>query len=87
MLRILFLLIPSPSERVRERLLYNKRLSFNGQLGFREYAAGFVQEAKSHGAATLELNLERSQGSLWFDETRFGPASELVPAWVEEMLR
>ena len=50
-------------------------------------AAGFVQQAKSAGARTLELNLERSQGSHWFDETRLGPASELVPAWVEEVLR
>jgi NAD-dependent deacetylase len=50
-------------------------------------AAGFVQEAKSAGARALELNLERSQGSAWFDETRLGPASELVPEWVEEMLR
>ena len=50
-------------------------------------AAGFVQQAKSAGARALELNLERSPGSLWFDETRLGPASELVPAWVEEMLR
>jgi len=49
-------------------------------------AAGFVQQAKSSRARTLELNLERSQGSAWFDETRLGPASELVPAWVEEML-
>jgi NAD-dependent deacetylase len=49
-------------------------------------AAGFVQQAKSARARTLELNLERSQGSPWFDETRLGPASELVPAWVEEML-
>ena len=49
-------------------------------------AAGFVQEARSHGAATLELNLEPSQGSRWFDETRLGPASELVPAWVDEVL-
>jgi len=49
-------------------------------------AAGFVQEAKSHRAATLELNLVRSLGSNWFDETRLGPASELVPAWVEEAL-
>ena len=49
-------------------------------------AAGFVQEAKRTGARTLELNLERSQGSAWFDETRLGPASERVPAWVEEML-
>jgi NAD-dependent deacetylase len=50
-------------------------------------AAGFVQHAKSAGASALELNLERSQGSAWFDETRLGPASERVPAWVEEMLR
>jgi NAD-dependent deacetylase len=50
-------------------------------------AAGFVQQAKSAGARTLELNLERSQGSAWFDESRLGPASELVPAWVKEMVR
>jgi NAD-dependent deacetylase len=49
-------------------------------------AAGFVQQAKSHRAATLELNLERSQGSHWFDETRLGPASELVPTWAGEVL-
>jgi NAD-dependent deacetylase len=49
-------------------------------------AAGFVQQAHAHGARTLELNLERSQGSALFDETRLGPASELVPAWVEEVL-
>ena len=50
-------------------------------------AAGFVRDARELGAATLELNLERSQGSAWFDETRMGPASELVPTWVGEMLR
>ncbi|MFM5931289.1 MAG: NAD-dependent deacylase [Novosphingobium sp.] len=50
-------------------------------------AAGFVQNARELGAQTLELNLERSQGSHWFHETRLGPASEVVPAWVAEMLR
>lgn len=49
-------------------------------------AAGFVRDARELGVRTLELNLERSQGSAWFDETRLGPASRLVPAWVEEML-
>jgi NAD-dependent deacetylase len=49
-------------------------------------AAGFVQNAVELGADTFELNLERSQGSAMFHETRLGPASELVPAWVEEML-
>lgn len=49
-------------------------------------AAGFVQLAAHHGARTLELNLERSAGSNWFNETRLGPAGVLVPAWVEEMI-
>lgn len=49
-------------------------------------AAGFVRDARQLGAATLELNLERSEGSAWFQETRLGPASALVPAWVEEMV-
>ncbi|MEZ5094494.1 NAD-dependent deacylase [Nocardioides sp.] len=49
-------------------------------------AAGFVVAARHHGARTLELNLDRSAASSVFDETRHGPASLLVPAWVEEML-
>jgi NAD-dependent deacetylase len=49
-------------------------------------AAGFVQTARYHGAATLELNLDPSEGSLWFGESRMGPAGILVPAWVEEVL-
>ncbi|OCC25704.1 NAD-dependent protein deacylase [Croceicoccus estronivorus] len=49
-------------------------------------AAGFVREARECGARTLELNLESSHGSAWFHETRLGPASLLVPAWVDEML-
>ena len=49
-------------------------------------AAGLVQNAVELGAQTLELNLETSQGSRMFHETRLGLASELVPQWVEEML-
>ena len=49
-------------------------------------AAGLVRNARELGMDTLELNLERSQGSAWFHETRLGPASEVVPAWVEELL-
>lgn len=49
-------------------------------------AAGFVQTAAHHGARTLELNLDPSAGSIFFDETRLGAAGMLVPAWVEEML-
>ncbi|AKH42689.1 NAD-dependent deacetylase [Altererythrobacter atlanticus] len=49
-------------------------------------AAGFVQQAGAHGARTMELNLDRSQGSHWFDDTRLGPASVLVPQWVDDLL-
>lgn len=50
-------------------------------------AAGFVQTARYCGARTLELNLEPSAGSFLFDESRIGAAGELVPDWVERMLR
>ncbi|NLS27709.1 NAD-dependent protein deacylase [Sphingomonas sp. S2M10] len=49
-------------------------------------AAGFVQTARHYGAATLEMNLDPSGGSHWFEESRMGPAGTLVPAWVDELL-
>ncbi|MCA3255843.1 MAG: NAD-dependent deacylase [Alphaproteobacteria bacterium] len=49
-------------------------------------AAGFVRTARACGAATLELNLEPSAGTAWFYAARHGPASVLVPAWVDEVL-
>ncbi len=49
-------------------------------------AAGFVQTAKYVGADTLEINLEPSQGSLSFDQRRYGLASVEVPQWVDELL-
>lgn len=49
-------------------------------------AAGFVQEARANGAHCLELNLEPSEGSRVFHETRLGRASVLVPQWVDEVL-
>jgi len=45
-----------------------------------------VQLAHMHGARTLELNLEPSQGSAFFSETRHGPATQLVPEWVASLL-
>jgi NAD-dependent deacetylase len=49
-------------------------------------AAGFVQTARHYGAWALELNLEPSAGSFYFSESRIGPASRLVPTWVDEVL-
>jgi NAD-dependent deacetylase len=49
-------------------------------------AAGYVQTARYCGARTLEINLEPSLGSVFFDESRIGKAGALVPQWVEEVL-
>ena len=47
-------------------------------------AAGSAEAARAAGARTLELTLERSGGR--FDAVREGPATRLVPAWVDEVL-
>lgn len=49
-------------------------------------AAGFVAEARALGIATCEINLEPSANAYLFDEKAYGPASEVVPAWVERVL-
>jgi len=49
-------------------------------------AAAFVHYATGAGADTLELNLAPEQVSD-FKHVRRGPATENVPAWVEEVLR
>ena len=48
-------------------------------------AAGFVAEV-AHRARTVELNLEPSAGTRLFDEARHGPATEIVPAFVQSLL-
>ena len=48
-------------------------------------AAGFVQEARSNGALTMELNLEESLGASAFHEGRYGPATEIVTGFVDEL--
>ncbi len=50
-------------------------------------AAGLVAYAHRQGIKHLvELNLEPSEGSRLFDEKHYGPASEVVPAWVDTLL-
>lgn len=49
-------------------------------------AAGFVHELRLQGAHTVELNLEPSLVENEFEEKRYGLASEVVPAWVEQFL-
>ena len=49
-------------------------------------AAAFVEEARTAGARTVELNLEQSENTELFDETIRGPATETVPAFVDRLL-
>ena len=49
-------------------------------------AAGFVQTARHAGARTLEMNLEPSAGRVYFEESRTGLASQLVPEFVRQLL-
>ncbi|MGB0920222.1 MAG: NAD-dependent deacylase [Alphaproteobacteria bacterium] len=49
-------------------------------------AAGFVSEARARGAHTVELNLEPSDGAHYFAESHYGPATEVVPAYIEDLL-
>ena len=50
-------------------------------------AAGFVAEARANGARTIELNLEPSEGATFFHEAIHGPATKIVPAFVDGLLR
>lgn len=78
--------MPYEMERIDRALMDADLFVSIGTSGNVYPAAGFVQTAKYVGARTLEMNLEPSLGSYLFDESRIGKASELVPAWVEEVL-
>ena len=79
--------MPYDMERIEAALREADLFVSVGTSGAVYPAARFVQTARYCGAATLEINLEPSQGSLYFDERRYGRASELVQAWVVEILR
>ncbi len=49
-------------------------------------AAGFAATSRAAGAHCVEINLESSDISQDFDETRRGRASQMVPVWVDEMI-
>lgn len=78
--------MPYQMERIYEALGQCELFVSIGTSGAVYPAAGFVQEARRAGARTLELNLEPSEGSRFFHESRHGPAGQLVPRWVDEVL-
>lgn len=50
-------------------------------------AAGFVEVANASGALTVELNLEPSRVESSFDHRIYGPASEIVPEFVRDIIK
>ena len=49
-------------------------------------AAGFAHGARAMGVPCVELNLEPSENAAVFTDARYGPAGEVVSAWVDEIL-
>jgi NAD-dependent deacetylase len=49
-------------------------------------ASGFVALASEAGAHTVELNLEPSEGASYFAEASHGPATRIVPAYIDRLL-
>src|SRR5258705_603001 len=78
--------MPYDMERIDEAIRTCDLFVSIGTSGAVYPAAGFVQTAGYCGARTLEINLEPSVGSMFFDESRLGKAGEIVTAWVKGLL-
>lgn len=79
--------MPREMDRIYEALQACDLFISIGTSGSVYPAAGFVAEARASGAHTVELNLEPSDGATLFAEAFYGPATEIVPAYVERLLR
>ena len=79
--------MPYHMERIYEALGRADLFISIGTSGTVYPAAGFVAEASGAGAHTVELNLEPSEGVSYFHETIHGKATEVVPPYVERLLR
>ncbi|MFD4422142.1 NAD-dependent deacylase [Agromyces sp. NPDC058484] len=78
--------MPYELDLIDEALLACDVFAAIGTSGAVYPAAGFVMTAAESGAATVELNLAPSEVTPLFDEVRHGPASIVVPAWVDDVL-
>jgi len=78
--------MPYHMEQIYEELAAADLFMSVGTSGNVYPAAGFVAEARANGAQTVELNLEPSEGASLFHETHHGPATEVVPIYVDRLL-
>ncbi|GAB5380661.1 MAG: NAD-dependent protein deacylase [Aliiglaciecola sp.] len=79
--------MPLQMERIYQALSRADLFLSIGTSGNVYPAAGFVQEASSHGAKCIELNLEPSIGHSGFDQGYYGLGSQVVPQFVDNFLK
>ena len=73
------------TERIEAALAHPAIFLCIGTAGAVWPAAGFVDQARSRGAACIEFNLARTQISGRFDRTIEGTAGESVPAFIDAL--
>ncbi|MBU3261681.1 NAD-dependent deacylase [Roseovarius sp. PS-C2] len=78
--------VPYHMERIWQLLDEAELFAAIGTSGQVYPAAAFGQHAGRAGAHTVELNMEASVNARDFAEARHGPASVVVPEWVEGIL-
>ncbi len=78
--------MPQGLDRIEEALALADLFVAIGTSGAVYPAAGYAAGARRLGIRTVELNLEPSDNAGIFDEARYGPASEVVPAFVDALL-
>lgn len=79
--------MPLEMERIYEELDRCALFMSIGTSGNVYPAAGFVQHVRMYTRAhSVELNLEPSSGASIFAEKIYGPATEVVPSYIERLL-
>ncbi|MDO6586472.1 NAD-dependent deacylase [Salipiger sp. 1_MG-2023] len=78
--------MPYFMEQIEDHLLGCDLFAAIGTSGQVYPAAGFVQQARYAGARTIEMNLRDSDSSYAFEDHLIGPASKVVPRWVDTLL-
>ncbi|QPG06995.1 NAD-dependent protein deacylase [Salinimonas marina] len=79
--------MPMHIERIIEALSQADIFIAIGTSGQVYPAAGFVDIARDHSAHTVELNLASASTETLFEETWQGPATSVVPAYVDKLLK
>ncbi len=78
--------MPRQMDRIADAIAAASLFASIGTSGSVYPAAGFVGEARRIGVPCIELNLEPSENAFAFSEARYGRASDIVPAWVDELI-